>query len=227
MPYEAVKISDGAWRIEDNGVRVFVFEGTRGALLVDTGFGTGDLKAVVDTITSKPLTLVNTHADGDHISCNAQFGTAHLHPAEYAYYFETASPGAPVAPLWEGDVIDLGGRSFEVLHIPGHTPGSVALLDRENRILVSGDSVSLSPVFMFGRVRSVEAYIASMEKLVAYKGAFDTVYPSHGPFPAPPDAVDNALAGAKSVLAGEVTGEEPPFELPAKMYSAHGASFFR
>jgi glyoxylase-like metal-dependent hydrolase (beta-lactamase superfamily II) len=226
MPYEAVKISDGAWRIEDNGVRAFVFEGTKNALVVDTGFGTGDLRMIVDGLTSLPIILVNTHADADHISCNTQFGTAHMHPAEYPYYYETAKQDATVAPLWDGDVIDIGGRKFEVILIPGHTPGSIALLDRENKILVSGDSVSATPVFMFGKVRNIRAFIASLEKLLTFGDAFDTVYPSHGPFPVSTDLIGSAIAGAKKVLAGEVEGQDPPFELPAKMYLTEGAAFF-
>jgi glyoxylase-like metal-dependent hydrolase (beta-lactamase superfamily II) len=227
QPQTAEKISENAYRIEDNGVRALLFVGAERALLVDTGFGAaGSLKAVVESLTDKPVSLVNTHADGDHIGCNAEFGAAHMHPSEMPYYFQSAKADAPVAPLWEGDVIDLGGRRFEVILIPGHTPGSIALLDRENRVLVSGDSVSETPVFMFGEVRDLRAYIASMEKLVQLQGAFDTVYPAHGPFPVAPAQTEKALAAAKKLLAGELTPSEPPFPLPAKLYAHGGAAFF-
>jgi glyoxylase-like metal-dependent hydrolase (beta-lactamase superfamily II) len=147
--YEVIKIDEHSWRIEDNVVRVFLFAGTQRALLVDTGFGTGNLRQIVESLTDKPVMLVNTHADDDHTGCNALFDEAYMHPSEMAFYFEKAPSGTPVRPLWEGDVIDLGSRRFEVILIPGHTPGSIALLDRENALLVSGDSVSATPVFMF------------------------------------------------------------------------------
>ncbi|MBQ8975038.1 MAG: MBL fold metallo-hydrolase, partial [Oscillospiraceae bacterium] len=75
-PLEAVKIEEGAFRIEDNGVRMFLFIGTEKALLVDTGFGNaGSVRALVRSLTDKPIYLVNTHADDDHTGKNAEFET--------------------------------------------------------------------------------------------------------------------------------------------------------
>ncbi|MCL2409378.1 MAG: MBL fold metallo-hydrolase [Oscillospiraceae bacterium] len=231
-PLEVVKIADGAYRIEDNGVRCLLFVGTKLAVLVDTGFGqSGSLKAVVESITDKPVILVISHADGDHIGNNAEFGPAHMHPAEMAHYCHTAShilntnPNAQIAPLWEGNVIDIGGRVLEVILIPGHTPGSIALLDRENRFIITGDSIA-SAVFMFGDFRDFHSYIYSMEKLAAMKDVFDEIYPAHGPFPLPADMVDKALVAAKKYLAGELKPIDPPMEIPAKMYEHDGAGFF-
>ena len=51
-------------------------------------------------------------------------------------------PGTtPTRLVVEGDSIDLGDRRFEVLHLPGHSPGSVALLDRSDGTLLAGDAV--------------------------------------------------------------------------------------
>ena len=110
--------------------------------------------------------------------------------------------------------------------IPGHTPGSIALLDRENRILVSGDTISETPIFMFGKLRSLRAYIHSLEKLSKMSGSFDVIYPSHGPFPIYKNSIEKLIAGAEKLLKGELEEQEPPFELPAKMYVAEGAAFF-
>ncbi|MCL2226371.1 MAG: MBL fold metallo-hydrolase [Oscillospiraceae bacterium] len=227
-PLEAVEIGEGTFRIEDNGVRCFLFVGTERALLVDSGFGqAGSVRAVVESLTDKPIVLVNTHADGDHIGANSEFGPAHMHPAEMPYYFKNAEADAKVAPLWEGDVIDLGGRSLEVVLIPGHTPGSIVLLDRQNRFIVSGDSISGgSPVFMFGGERSFHAYFASMEKLLKMLGSFDEIYPAHGPCPIEPASIERSLTAARKLVAGELTAMEPPFEIPAKMYEHGGAAFF-
>ena len=144
QPLEVIKIDENAYRVEDNGVRFFVFIGTEKALVVDTGFGqAGKVREAVASLTDKPAMLVITHADGDHIGGAAEFDTVYMHPSEMAYYFSRAEEkNSSVTALWEGDVIDLGSRRFEVVHIPGHTPGSIALLDRENRVLVVGDTVS-------------------------------------------------------------------------------------
>jgi hydroxyacylglutathione hydrolase len=224
--YEVFQLSEDSWRIENGGVRMFLFEGREKALLVDTGFGQGDLKATVEGITQMPVMLVNTHTDGDHIGCNGQFEKAYMHPAEYAHYYGQGAQSAEAQPLREGEVIDLGGRRFDVLLIPGHTTGSVALLDRENRLLISGDSISEAPIFMFGQFRNIRAYIDSLSRLETLGGCFDTVYPSHGPFPVGKDIIPKLLTAAYAVMNGEAEGLAPPFEIPAKMYMTGGVGFF-
>lgn len=47
----------------------------------------------------------------------------------------------PFEAIGEGDVIDLGGLKLEVYDLPGHTPGGIALLNRQDRILFVGDSI--------------------------------------------------------------------------------------
>ncbi|MDR3310965.1 MAG: MBL fold metallo-hydrolase, partial [Oscillospiraceae bacterium] len=144
MPVESVKISDGAFRIEQGQgmVRSYLFVGSGKALLVDTGIEKeSGLRAEAEKLAQGvPVILVTTHADGDHTAGDAEFADAHyMHPAELAHYLSRRGDKTPVThikPLWEGDIIDLGGRKFEVLLIPGHTPGSIALLDRANKILV-------------------------------------------------------------------------------------------
>ena len=217
--FEPISIGENSYRIENNGVRCFLFAGSKKALLVDTGFG-GSLKSVVETLTDKPIMLVNSHADPDHIGANAEFDTVFMHPLEIEHY------GKDAQPLNEGDIIDLGGKIFEVIHIPGHTPGSIALLDRENRFIITGDTVSDGPVFMFGETRSLETYMESLEKLISMAENFDTVYPSHGTFPLPPSQLSVNLEGAKKLSAGLLSAEEPPFPIPAKLYKHNGAAFF-
>ncbi|MDR2420850.1 MAG: MBL fold metallo-hydrolase [Oscillospiraceae bacterium] len=227
MAYEVIKISGGAWRIEDGMVRCYLFAGSGRALLVDTGMSGGDMKAVVRGLTELPVTLVNTHADGDHLAANPQFDETYMHPAEFTHYYgEKPGPLTPARPLWDGDAIDLGGRRFEVYLIPGHTDGSIALLDRANRIIVTGDSVSRVPVFMFGAGRNLRAYIYSMKRLLAMSDSFDYVYPSHGEFPVGAEEIRKLISAAEELLEGKLEPEEPPFPLPAKMYMSNGVGFY-
>ena len=227
QPLEAVKIDEATYRIEDNGVRCILYIGTETALLFDTGFGAnGSVRAVVESLTNLPVMLINSHGDPDHIGNNAEFDAAYMHPSEMAYYATHAKPGAQVRPLWEGDVVDIGGRSLEVVLIPGHTPGSIALLDRENRTIATGDTISAGPVFMFDEVRSIDAYMASMRKLISMFGAFDVIYPAHGSFPVPKETVSKALTAAEKLLAGELTPVDPPMPVPTKIYMHDGVGFF-
>ena len=149
MENQIIKINENTYRIEDGGVRFYVFLGKEKAAVIDTGMNTPNAKELVQRITGLPLVLINTHADPDHISGNGGFDTIYMSSAEEENYREHGGTGSFI-PVKEGDVIDLGGRSLFVIDIPGHTPGSIALLDEKKRILVSGDSVSNSKTFMFG-----------------------------------------------------------------------------
>lgn len=225
--YKLVQINENSWSIEAGMVRAFLFVGSESALLVDTTAEKVDLLSLIRTVTDLPIILVNTHADPDHISSNSCFEEAFMHPSEFAYYDINKKDGdAEYLPLWEGDIIDLGDRSFEVIHIPGHTYGSIALLAIEDRFLVSGDSISLNPIFIFGEMRNMAAFQASLMKLRDLSDAYDVIYASHGPLVVEVSQIDNILACADDLLAGKIEPQDPPFPMPAKMYKAHNAGFY-
>jgi glyoxylase-like metal-dependent hydrolase (beta-lactamase superfamily II) len=65
----------------------------------------------------------------------------------------------------EGDVIDLGDRSFEVLHVPGHSPGSIALWERATGILFSGDAIYDGPLLFDLPGSSPVEYVRTLRRL--------------------------------------------------------------
>ena len=97
---------------------------------------------------------------------------------------------------------------MEVIHIPGHTAGSIALFEPQTGVLISGDSVQTDSIFMFGPRRSMGDFIKSMEKLQAMADWFKEIWPSHGAFPADPGLIDQLLEGARSIAAGQVQGSK-------------------
>lgn len=225
--YTLRHVDDNDWAIECDMVRAWLFTGTEKALLVDTTLVQGNLAETVQMITDLPVMLVNTHADTDHISCNDQFDLAWMHEKEFSLYASRAGEGfAKPCVLSEGDTIDIGGRVFEVLHIPGHTEGSIALLDRENRILVAGDTISANPVFLFGESRDIPVFQQSLLRLKELSTEFDKIYTSHGPCCVGKEQIDNEILCLEECLAGKVPAEEPPFPIPAKMYRSHDAGFY-
>ncbi|MBR5742452.1 MAG: MBL fold metallo-hydrolase, partial [Clostridia bacterium] len=143
------------------------------ALLIDTGFGIGDLKKLVEETTDLPVTVVNTHNHGDHIGGNPQFGEVYIHkedapfldramhaPArpippveerEYKYVDEDVVKPAPykVVEIEDGYVFDLGGGyELEVFHLPGHSAGGIGLLDRKRGFFFSGDALVWTPILI-------------------------------------------------------------------------------
>ena len=72
---------------------------------------------------------------------------------------------AATAVLDEGSIVDLGDRSFEVLHLPGHTPGSIGLYERATETLFSGDAIYDGPLIDMLPESDVASYIETMKRL--------------------------------------------------------------
>jgi glyoxylase-like metal-dependent hydrolase (beta-lactamase superfamily II) len=75
------------------------------------------------------------------------------------------TPAPATTVLDDGDVIDLGDRAFEVLHLPGHSPGSIGLWDADSGVLFSGDAVYDAPLLDQLDGSSIDDYVATMQRL--------------------------------------------------------------
>ena len=87
-----------------------------------------------------------------------------------------------------------------------NTPGSIAILDETNRVLISGDSVQDGNIFMFGSRRDLNRFIVSMEHLAQYDGLFDEVWAMHGTFPVKPDLIPKLIGAAEAIRDGKAAG---------------------
>jgi glyoxylase-like metal-dependent hydrolase (beta-lactamase superfamily II) len=86
---------------------------------------------------------------------------------------------APTIVLDEGDVVDLGDTAFEVLHLPGHSPGSIGLWEAKTATLFSGDALYDGPLLDEVPGADIEAYIKTMERLRELPA--DVVHAGHDP----------------------------------------------
>jgi glyoxylase-like metal-dependent hydrolase (beta-lactamase superfamily II) len=164
-------------------------------LMVDSGLGVVSLCTQVPWLREREVLAVASHAHFDHVGNHHEFAHRACHPAEahilanprsdwnladrYAVVdmFTALPPGgyeqsryavrpAPATRLVEhGDVIDLGDRVFEVLHVPGHSPGSIALWEKASGVLLSGDAVYDGPLIDDAYHSNTDAYMDSMERL--------------------------------------------------------------
>jgi len=210
MAYEVIRINEHTWRIEDSGVRVFLLEGTEKALLIDSGMNLPNAAEIARELTALPLELLNTHADRDHISGNGAFESFYMSPNEEPNYRSAGGTGT-IIPVIQGDEIDLGGRVLEVVDLPGHTPGSIAVLDPECRALISGDPIQDGRIFMFGKYRNLNRYVESLDALCVYDGRYDEIWPSHGTFPVSPSLAGQLLEAAENILMGKTEGKRVDF----------------
>ena len=223
---EIIKINETTWRIEDSGVRFFLLAGEKKALLIDSGMQVHNAKEIAEELVNLPVELLNTHGDIDHVGSNDEFDSFYMNLAEASNYYNTHKRTGRIIPVTDGDVIDLGNRELEIITLPGHTPGSIAVLDKNNRVLISGDPIQDGDIFMFGVQREMHAYLLSLEKLKKYSDRFDTIYPSHGSFPVAPKIIDSLHKGATRILAGEVEGSDAEFHgINIKRYDVGVAGF--
>lgn len=144
--------------------------GPEKALLIDTSFGIGNLKGLVEQLApGKEIIVANTHGHFDHAYGNCQFERVYCHSYEvpnlqkqdshiWDYLFDEVSgegiwadfDRADVVPFRpyeivgceDGYVFDLGkGYVVELVHLGGHTPGHAGFLDKQNRIFFAGDDI--------------------------------------------------------------------------------------
>jgi glyoxylase-like metal-dependent hydrolase (beta-lactamase superfamily II) len=222
MIYKTVQLAPDLWAIEETMVRCFLLHGKKGTLLLDACVSGGDkLCVAVNAVTGgAKMQIALTHSDRDHTGGLLPEDSVFVHPAEFEHL---GTHGFAVTPLWESDVFEAGNRTLKPILMPGHTPGSTAFVDHENKKIFIGDTVSNSHVFMFGSGRNLPAYIASLEFLSMNFSGY-SFYACHGEAEVPPEQLTAQLECAKKVLAGEIAGEEPPHNLPCKLYRYGGAA---
>jgi len=204
---DIIRKDSQTWIIEDGGVRCFVLEGDKYSALIDTGMKIEDIRKVGESLTDRPILLLNTHADRDHIGSNGQFDTVYLGIHELQHY-QLNHFDQKLIPLYEGDVIDLGNRKLTVYDLSGHTPGSIAFYDEDRNVLISGDPIQKGgKVFMFGEQRSLAGYVKSLERLLERKPAIREIWPSHAELPLDDSYIEKCLEDGKDLLDGKLKYE--------------------
>lgn len=112
-------------------------------------------------------------------------------------------PVEPTTLVEDKDIIDLGGRTLEVIHTPGHSPGSICLLDRENRILFTGDVFFPGPLYAYSEDVHIEDYIASIDKLKNRLVEYDYLCSGHNDPWVKSEVIPRVADAFQTILAGK------------------------
>lgn len=225
---EVINIDNNTWRIEDGFVRFFLLVGENKAALIDSGISNCNVKELVKTLTPLPIMLINTHGDGDHISGTGDFSEVYMSKEDYqGCNVADKFPDTSFVELHDGAAIDLGGRTLEIIAIPGHTKGSIALLDKEKRYLFAGDTVQSGHIFMFGIHRDPESFANSLKKLIDIENHYDKVIASHDEPVLEASYVKKVLKAWRMVQDGSVEGYDVDLHgMTVKSYDTEYCGFY-
>lgn len=223
--------------LHEENVKSFLVLGSEGAVLIDTGMGVGDMRGAVESLTTLPVTVINSHAHWDHIGSNQQFDEIWIHEAEAeglvagvsndtlrrwfapnnlrgplpdGFSPESISyPATPATGTFEGgEEVDLGDRCLEVIHCPGHSPGGIALWDEENRLLFTTD-VAYPCTLLVDSRDDLPVYHETFNRLTALDPEPIALYGSHCDVEMPV----SMLAAQRDAIATIIEGLPPSREL--------------
>ncbi len=187
----------------------YLIVGNQRALLFDSGLGIGNIKAVTDQITDLPLVLLNSHSHYDHIGDNYRFeeilgadtaygraraaGLAHAEVADFVAegWIWKSTPAGFSADNYaiagyelgefvrDAQIIDLGDRQLQVLLTPGHSPDALCLLDTGNKLLFTGDTFYLAPLYAHLPGSDVDQYQRTAQRLAKLAPYVQHLLPAH------------------------------------------------
>lgn len=161
----------------------YLIIGKERALLFDLAVNEPGMQEYIKDLTGKPIKLVLSHGHPDHAYFLNNFNDAWMNFSDEKLIRDgmmglpPVSPSPTLHPLQDGDSIDLGDRILDVFHIPGHTPGSILLLDHQSKVLLSGDTVCRRLLYGLSDFVPTNVFCDDLRRLQAQD--FDVIYSTH------------------------------------------------
>ncbi len=183
--YEAEKLAEGVYAIDDSADEsMYLINGTH-SLLIDTGMMKGSIQPVLDELGAHGTELALTHAHIDHMYHADEFSTVYMHKADIDAWGRQLRRVVNISALGfgrkmkkydvknfraltDGSEIDLGDRHIKVIDAAGHTPGSCIYVDETDRLLFTGDAVGSGDgawMWMPGCL-DISPYMESLKKMI-------------------------------------------------------------
>lgn len=197
---------------------MYYFLGKKRNLLIDTGTGLFPVREVVEKIDYKPIDVLITHAHWDHIGNINEFDNVYIHEADgdwlvkgipldqerivemitrdvekkYLDNVDMDSLGVPRIEKYkivkENTLQELG-YPLKVIHVPGHSPGHVAIYEVEKQLLIAGDIVYTGTIYCHFESTDPEDLLASYENLLELE--IEDIYTGHYEVPLKSDLLED------------------------------------
>ncbi|MDR2730000.1 MAG: MBL fold metallo-hydrolase [Treponema sp.] len=220
--YKVKKLYTDTYMISDNGmgqgtVYMYLLVGTERALLVDSGYGLLDLKAITSSITDKKVICICTHGHLDHALGACQFEEAYLHSKDFDVYQQHSSASfindmamkgplmrppkfmlnnpsylrlaqkmsqkqyPPLRKLDGMGKLDIGGRTVSIRQVPGHTQGSVVIIDDKYNRAFDSDAAAFGAWLFLPESSELPEYLAVLKDYQAFleTRGIDSRYAGH------------------------------------------------
>lgn len=211
---------------------VYLVEGAERALLLDTGYGIGDLRGYVESLVApgKPIDVVLSHGHVDHVGGASQWERVYMShedlPVEREHGtvacrwdFICQNPkgkdlgiteadlcqqfAGEFLPLGDGDEFDLGDVTVRMIGVPGHTLGMMVPVVLQDRVAVFGDATGEHTMLQFETSLPIASYVESLRRLKSMEHLWDHVVRNHGTHVSPKDLLDRNIWLCERILADE------------------------
>jgi len=210
----------------------YLIVGTKQAVIFDTGMGISSISKVIQQLTTKPVVVLNSHTHNDHVGGNWEFPYVFAMDTDFTRKNargSLADAQAEIAPgqicgnlpagfnprtyatkpwkifhfVQDGFTVNLGGRKLEIIATPGHTPDAIALIDRANGLLFTGDTYYPAPIWLYRPETDMDAYVASVKRLAALTPQVKMVLGAHNIPVADPAVLPKLVDAIVAVRAGK------------------------
>ncbi len=211
----------------------YLITGQERALLFDTGMGIADIRNITAGLTNLPIVVLNSHTHDDHVGGNWEFQTIYGMDTDFTRQNARGSREDAQAEIAQGEIccslppgfdpssyqtrpwkitryirdgerLELGGRTIEVLATPGHTPDAISLLDRSNGLLFTGDTYYPGPIWIYRPETDLDAYARSIRRLANLAPQVKLVLGAHNVPVADPKVLPELVEAFDAVRAGKV-----------------------
>lgn len=227
-------------------VNMYLIVGQERAVVIDSGMGIGDVRAVIRQLTSLPCMVLNTHYHWDHIGANRLFAERAIHECESGFLTQESdvsfvrqalqSPAAQailpssfdpvtyrIVPtpathlLHDHEIIDLENHRLRVLHTPGHSPGHVAYFDESSQILFSGDAAYMGPLCASFPESDPMAFTHSVRRLAAMQHV-SMLCPGHNEIITDHNWLREAADSIDAAVTGKLKGQLHDSLIPGREF---------